>query len=588
MFASPFFNMISSHMSRKDASRAAGRIATNRPFYRSSSSRPKPYVKLKRSIKVTNCWGSEESLDSDVNLPEIMPPSHAMFRRSNPVQHKKRRSTHSHIDPDLLVTRNPDVELGYCCTLNPLCGELPEAHDPTSRNSAYSYISQNHDLSETIVINVGGKRYETLLTTLNRYPESLLGDPQKRSRHLNVVTREYFFDRNRFCFDTILELYRTGEGLCRPSHVPIQTFVRELFFYELGDEVIHDFLESEGLLRDRVVVPKHPVQRRIWRMFETTDSSIIARIIAITNVILVLTAIVIFCIQTLPEFQTKDIFVNGTMAYNVDSWGENNMSNPFFIVETICTLWFILDLVIRFLVSPVRNRFFFNVMNIIDILSILPYFIDLALNTPQTQIIGEPSKVMLLTILRILRVIKIFRVFKLGRYSNGLQTLAMTLKAARYEVGLMLVVVAIGVIVFSAAVYYAEMGSGSTQFKSIPGGFWWAIITWTTVGYGDVVPQSVAGQIVGGFCALCGILGLSFMVPVIVAHFEHFFYRKCYKILRSVGAMCFSVESPSISALKNHHFCSRKFCTKKQASSCMQFPDICLLSVLSGWSRKLA
>lgn len=99
------------------------------------------------------------------------------------------------------------------------------------------------------------------------------------------------------------------------------------------------------------------------------------------------------------------------------------------------------------------------------------------------------------------------------------------MKAARYEVGLMLVVVGIGVIVFSAAVYYAELGSGS-DFESIPAGFWWAIITWTTVGYGDIVPKSIIGKIVGAFCALCGILGLSFMVPVIVAHFEHFFYRK--------------------------------------------------------------
>lgn len=460
------------------------------------------------------------------NTVPDMPPSHTMFRRSAAAHRSTRRSTNDH---DHFIQNNYDLELGYRCPNGPFCVGIPSTdHDNGTPGTTTSLLSTPRaDLFETIVINVGGKRYETLISTLSRFPDSLLGDPARRIRHLNPVTKEYFFDRNRFCFDTILEFYRTGEGLSRPGNVPIQTFMRELYFYDLGDDVIREFLEGEGLLREHTVVPKNPVQEKIWRIFETTDSCFVSRAIAVTNVIMVLTAIAIFCVQTLPEFQTKDIFINGTLSLNVDSWGENNASNPFFIVETICTVWFILDLVIRFLVSPVKNRFLLNVMNIIDVLSILPYFIDLALNSPQTQTIGEPSKVMLLTILRILRVIKIFRVFKLGRYSNGLQTLAMTLKAARYEVGLMLIVVSIGVVVFSAAVYYAEMGTGNqTDFSSIPGGFWWAIITWTTVGYGDIVPKSVAGKIVGGFCALCGILGLSFMVPVIVAHFEHFFYRK--------------------------------------------------------------
>ncbi|XP_055352584.1 potassium voltage-gated channel subfamily A member 2-like isoform X2 [Paramacrobiotus metropolitanus] len=477
----------------------------------SRNSFPRPQVKYKKSRQHPHVFDSNEETSN-------MPPSSTLFRRrtASPLKAiSKRRSTFDHSNVN-------DLEIGYVCPHVPYCFGYP--YDPS--NSSSLVPTPRHDLYETAVINVGGKRYETLISTLNRFPGTLLGDPVKRDRYFNPNTKEYFFDRNRACFDPIFELYQTGEPLYRPHNVPIQKFVRELFFYEVGEEVINEFLEGEGLLREHVLLPKNPLQRYIWKIFETTDSCWAARIIAVVNVLMVLMAVVTFCIQTLPEYQTRDVFVNGTLAINVDSWGENNVSNPFFIVETLCTIWFTLDLVIRFSVSPLKNRFFLNGMNIIDILSIMPYFIDLALNSPQEHIAGEPSKVMLLTILRILRVIKIFRVFKLGRYSNGLQTLAMTLRAARYEVGLMLVVVSIGVIVFSAAVYYAELGSGQeTKFTSIPAGFWWAIITWTTVGYGDVVPVSIGGKIVGGFCALCGILGLSFMVPVIVAHFEHFFYR---------------------------------------------------------------
>lgn len=129
-------------------------------------------------------------------------------------------------------------------------------------------------------------------------------------------------------------------------------------------------------------------------------------------------------------------------------------------------------------------------------------------------------------ILRVIRLVRVFRIFKLSRHSKGLQILGMTLKASLRELGLLMFFLLIGVILFSSAIYYAEAGSERSYFKSIPDAFWWAVVTMTTVGYGDMVPHDFWGKVVGSLCAIAGVLTLSLPVPVIVSNFNYFYHRE--------------------------------------------------------------
>lgn len=160
-------------------------------------------------------------------------------------------------------------------------------------------------LTERLAINVSGMRYETQLRTLAQFPDSLLGDPHRRCRYYDPVRNELFLDRSRVCFDAILYFYQSGGRLRRPANVPLDMFLEELHFYELGEEVIDRYKEDEGFPKEEErPLPTNELQRRLWMLFEYPESSGGARIIAIISVMVIVISILIFCLETLPEFRS--------------------------------------------------------------------------------------------------------------------------------------------------------------------------------------------------------------------------------------------------------------------------------------------
>ncbi|VUZ40781.1 unnamed protein product, partial [Hymenolepis diminuta] len=444
--------------------------------------------------------------------------------------------------------------------------EMSEDLQPKSR-FVTSFNDRRRANEERVVLNVSGLKFETQLKTLNRFPNTLLGNPRKRNRYYDPLRNEYFFDRNRPSFDAILYYYQSGGRLRRPVNVPIDVFTEEISFYELDDEAVQKYRVDEGFLKEDVkLLPENEFQRKVWLLFEYPESSFAARCIAICSIFVIILSIVIFCIETLPHFKHYRI-TNGSSRSSVLDVGEDmvdstvydpgssyvrtardtsanaqgqwddlfnnvmiveddipHLAEPFFIIETVCIIWFTFELMVRFASCPQKVAFFKNIMNFIDIVAIIPYFITLG------TVIADDSKrqnqAMSLAILRVIRLVRVFRIFKLSRHSKGLQILGQTLKASIRELGLLVFFLLISVILFSSAVYFAEVDAEKTFFRSIPDAFWWAVVTMTTVGYGDMRPVTVGGKLVGSLCAIAGVLTIALPVPVIVSNFNYFYHRE--------------------------------------------------------------
>ncbi len=151
-----------------------------------------------------------------------------------------------------------------------------------------------------------------------------------------------------------------------------------------------------------------------------------------------------------------------------------------------------------------RIRFVLSPLALIDLASILPFFVGLLL-----------PGVIDLRFLRVLRLLRLFRLLQVGRPAEALALLVRVIQAKRVELGVTLVVVLVAMVLAAGAVFMAESSQPGTQFTSIPRSMWWSIVTITTVGYGDMAPTTPIGQIIGGLVAFVGICSLALPVGII-------------------------------------------------------------------------
>ncbi|XP_034085938.1 potassium voltage-gated channel subfamily G member 2-like [Gymnodraco acuticeps] len=204
-----------------------------------------------------------------------------------------------------------------------------------------------------------------------------------------------------------------------------------------------------------------------------------------------------------------------------------------FVVESVCVAWFSIEFLVRFLHTQSKLEFARGPLNIIDAVAILPFYVSL-LDLRSGPVgdtedgTGKSTLDKLGLILRVMRALRILYIMRLARHSLGLKTLGLTIQRSVTDFGLLLLFVCVAVTLFSPLIHLAESElaphaakSPMVSFSSIPASYWWSIITVTTVGYGDMVPRSVPGQVVALILILSGILLLSFPSTSIFHTFQH-------------------------------------------------------------------
>lgn len=184
------------------------------------------------------------------------------------------------------------------------------------------------------------------------------------------------------------------------------------------------------------------------------------------------------------------ISVLAVILESVDSL-QVSLGGFFIALEWAITIVFTVEYILRIWVVRKSWRYIFSFYGIIDLLSILPTYLGIFFA-------GTRS----LLVIRALRLLRVFRVLKLSRYTNAATTITEALRASAVKISVFLFAVLMMVIIIGTTMYLIE--GKENGFKNIPTSIYWAIVTLTTVGYGDIAPVTTVGKVIASLVMVMG------------------------------------------------------------------------------------
>ena len=186
--------------------------------------------------------------------------------------------------------------------------------------------------------------------------------------------------------------------------------------------------------------------------------------------------------------------VLSVVSVMLESVGELNIrfGHILAVLEWSFTILFTIEYSLRMLISEKPKKYAFSFLGIIDLLALLPSYLTL-ITTGGSYLV----------VIRTIRLLRIIRILKLSRYLREASVLSDALKASRHKILIFIGTVFTLVMIVGTLMYLIEGDEGS-GFTSIPRGIYWAIVTVTTVGYGDIAPQTMMGQGLASILMLMG------------------------------------------------------------------------------------
>ena len=355
-----------------------------------------------------------------------------------------------------------------------------------------------------ILINICGEVFETYERTLSRFPNTLIGN--RRSRDIYATNQsgdELYFDRNKTCFEAILYFYQSNGRFNCPHGIPVPVFESECRYFGISEQLINDLKRREGIIFDAEEegdknsnVGESSFRVKVWNIVEYPHTSRVAWLFGCLSLAVVWLSVLVALIVT--------------MAITEEAM------EVFKMAELVINVWFLLELGIRFTCCTNTRMFLCDIMNWVDVLSILPFFVFTLLHTT-----GHSR---LLGLFKTLKFVRVLRLFRLSKHSRRLKVVGAILRSCLGNFRLCMTCLFMVSFLGASGVYIVESHNPvNNKFISVPISLWWGIQTITLVGYGDMVPVTLLGR---GFTIcfmILGVLTVALPVLTVVSQFSHNF-----------------------------------------------------------------
>ncbi|XP_069896323.1 voltage-gated potassium channel KCNC1-like [Dipodomys merriami] len=426
-------------------------------------------------------------------------------------------------------------------------------------------------LDDKLILNVGGMRHETYISTVRAFPGTRLykltePPPPGTPAAQGPPVREFFFDRNPELFSYVLGYYRTRQLHC-PADVCRDVLEEELAYWGLAEAPLapccwlklggretrtQDFLSWEACenahVDERLLL--NPIENQglrnawkpwLWMLLDQPRSSLGAKCLSLISALFAVCALVIFFQET--EVQLDYFSANFTpVGHGVGAGGnqqqpqqqqqqQNNglvyrRAPHLLYLELLCALWFGTELFARAISCPDKVRFLCSPLNLADIFCLFPVLVELVVGDKAER---QPRLSLTLGAIRSLYVLKLVRLLGFLEKSLALRVLVHTLHSSWKEVCAFILIWVAEILFFGSLFLYGELlgmsspSQGELHFGDIFTCLWWTVITLTTVGYGDVYPLSALGQLTAAVTATVGMCTGVLLVPVLLVRFQRYY-----------------------------------------------------------------
>ena len=361
--------------------------------------------------------------------------------------------------------------------------------------------SDSVQLRRRIVFNVSGTTFETWEETVRRFPDTILGDPNKLWQHFSIESNSYFFDRSRIAFEAILFFYQSPGKLIKPPELSVAEFENECNYFEIPRRYIEAMKENEGVLLQPVVnaqdMASSSITARLWFLLDQPESSRASFIYGSVSLGILALWCAFCCAQTI--------------------YRQERPQNGWFYTDVAFTTFFSVEYCLRFISTTEFTKFLKKPLNIIDFGTSLPYLIF--------SLYRGRANLTIIRLLRQFRLFRLIRLLKLCSSSQRIKLLKNIMASSLNDFGLLFLCLFIVVVIGASLLYFAEVGTSGTEFTSVPGSMWWAIQTVVVLGYGDIVPKSDLGKLIASFFMIFGALTISLPVLSVVTKLVNIYGR---------------------------------------------------------------